>query len=166
MLKFKKNLFSVLTIAVFFFIALASNPSKKVFKNSEKWIPDDFVPSKTILLVEKFSVSEKAEQQMEDYMSEKYPFKYEFVSLSTIKNREGKYADTKLYKYALVITSHSSTMTKAEGASTSGGLTVTGFDFNFYDRSIDKNYPPTKKASSYAIMTFKPVINTIIKKYE
>lgn len=166
MLKFKKNLLSILTIAVFFYIALASNPSKKVFQNSENWIPDDFIPSKTILLIEKFFVSKKAEQQMDDYMNEKYPYKYEFVSLSTIKNREGKYADTKLYKHALVITSHSNTMTKADGASTSGGLTVTGFDFNFYDRSIDKNYPPTKKPSSYAVMTFKPVINTIIKKYE
>ncbi|MBP6430449.1 MAG: hypothetical protein KA319_01680 [Ferruginibacter sp.] len=163
----KKNILKLTGILILFTILLAGcNPSKMTFGNSEKWIPQDFDPSKTILLVEKFKVSDKAEQKMEDYMSENYGNKYEFVDLSVIKNREGKYANTKLYKYALVISSHTNTITKAEGASTSGGLRVTGFDFNFYDRELDKNYPPTKRASSYAITTFKPVINTIVKKFE
>jgi hypothetical protein len=46
------------------------------------------------------------------------------------------------------------------------GLTVTGFDFHFYDRELDKSYPATGKPSSYATMTFEPVINTIVKKFE
>lgn len=162
----KNNLLFILFLILFSGLITSCNPSKKTFGNSEKWIPQDFNPSKTILLVEKFKVSDKAEQKMEDYMSETYGNKYEFVDLSVIKNRDGKYANTKLYKYALVISSHTNTITKAEGASTSGGLRVTGFDFNFYDRELDKNYPPTKRASSYAIMTFKPVINTIVKKFE
>jgi hypothetical protein len=166
MTEIKKPLLSALSIVLFFIIALASSPSKKTFKNSESWIPKDFNPNKTILLVEKFSISNRAEQNMEDYMNQKYPYKFEFVDFKTIKNREGKYADTKLYKYALVISSHSSTLTKAQGASTNAGLTTTGFDFNFYDRDLDKNYPATKRPSSYAITTFKPVINTIVKHFE
>jgi hypothetical protein len=166
MTKIKKNLVSILATALFFIIALACNPSKKTFGNSEKWIPEDFNPEKTVLLVEKFTISKKEEQKMEDYMSEKYSYKYEFVSAATIRNREGKYADTKLYKYALVISSETTHYTKMEGAATSSGLTVTGFDFNFYDRESDKNYPKTKKASSWASMTFKPVINSIMKKFE
>jgi hypothetical protein len=84
-------------------IGIASNSSKKVFKNEENWIPEDFDPAKTTLLVQEFTVSDKAQGQMEDYMAEKYPYKYEFVSRSQIFNQEGKYANTQLYKYALVI---------------------------------------------------------------
>ena len=166
MTKIKKPLLSALSIVLFFIIALASNPSKKTFKNSSSWIPKDFNPNKTILLVEKFAISGRAEQNMEDYMNQKYPYKFEFVDIQTIKNKEGKYADTKLYRYALVISSHTSTMTKAQGAVTSGGLTTTWFDFNFYDRDLNKSYPPTRRPSSYASTTFKPVINTIVKHFE
>ena len=162
----KKNLFSAFTIILFVIIGIASNSSKKVFKNEENWIPEDFDPAKTTLLVQEFTVSDKAQGQMEDYMAEKYPYKYEFVSRSQIFNQEGKYANTQLYKYALVISSGTSTTTKSGGASTSGGLTVTSYDFNFFDRSAVKHYPKTRRASSYAITTFKPVINTIVKKFE
>jgi len=134
------------------------------FNNGNTWIPENFDPSKTILLVEKFDVSEKQAQKMEDYMAEKYPYKYEFVPLATIKTPAGKYADTKLYKYALVISSHLSKYVHTDG--TPSAMRTTGFDFNFYDRNNDKEYPATAKASGYPIMTFQPVINTIVKKFE
>ncbi len=161
--KFKTNV-SIFMVFTFWIIAIASNPSKKTFKNADKWIPDDFNPSKTILLVQKFTISENAESKMEEYMSEKYPYKYEFVSLQTIRSKEGKYSNTSLYKYALIITSH--TTTSRDMQTGKPGPTVTGFDYNFYNRENDKNYPATNKSSSYAIMTFKPVINSIVKKYE
>ena len=164
--KIVKSLLSVSAIILFFVIALASNPSKKVFKNSSEWIPDDFNPNTTILLVQKFSISNKEEQKMENYMAEKYPYKYEFADLNTIKMHTGKYSNVKIYKYALVFSSHDTHTTKEQGASTNAGLTVTGFDFNFYDREFDKNYPATRKPSSYPSMTFKPVINTILKHFE
>lgn len=134
------------------------------FSNGQKWIPENFEPSKTVLLVEKLDVSERQTKKMEDYMSEKYPYKYEFVSLSTIKTTTGKYADTKLYKYALVISSHLTTYTHTDGSASA--MRTTGYDFNFYDRSNDKEYPSTTKSSGYPIMTFEPVINTIVKKFE
>jgi hypothetical protein len=34
---------------------------------------------------------------MEQYMQQKYPYKYVFVSMETIIDREGKYADTDIY---------------------------------------------------------------------
>jgi len=142
------------------------NTSKKTFTNGEKWIPNDFEPAKTILLIEKFTISQRVEQNMEEYVKGKYPFKYEFVSLETIKNKTGKYSDTKLYRHALVISSHTSHLSQAEGAATSGGLTTTGFDYNFYDQDKQKPYPSTGISNSYIMMTFKPVINTIVKKYK
>lgn len=154
----------VILISSMFFSCTSAE--KMTFKNGKKWIPEDFNPDKTILLVQKFTIAnrihQKTEQKMEDYMAEKYPYKYEFVDLTTIINHEGKYADTKVYKYALVNSSHTST----ERSTGYGSLTITGWDFNFYNRSNDKNYPKTNKSSSYPIMTFKPTINTIVQKFE
>ena len=158
-----KTKLSVIAVMGFFIVAIASKPSQKTFSNSEKWIPGDFDPKTTTLLVEEF-FSKRVEKKMEDYMAEKYPYKYEFVSLETIKNRQGKYADTKLYKYALIFSSHTSTQFDVQ--THKPGLTVTGFDYHFYDRALSKDYPATGKASSYANMTFEPVINTIVKTFE
>ncbi len=147
----------------------SSKLATMTFKNGDKWIPKDFIPKKTILLVEKFTVSAKANQKMEDYMSEAYPYRYEFVEKDIIENRVGKYADTTLYKYALVWSSHftpGSMVYGPDARSTYRIAAVTGFDYNFYDRSSDKKYPKTQKSSSYAIMTFKPVINTIVAHFE
>ena len=89
MTKIKKNLASFLTLALFFIMALACNTSKMTFGNGKKWIPEDFDPNKTTLLVEEFTVSENANQKMQEYMQEKYPYKYEFVSREAIENRKG-----------------------------------------------------------------------------
>jgi hypothetical protein len=83
---------------------IGCNTSKMTFKNADKWIPADFNPPKTILLVEKFKENARMRNQMEAYMSENYSYKYEFVDKQTIDNRDGKYKDTKLYKYALIQT--------------------------------------------------------------
>jgi hypothetical protein len=154
-----KNLYSGFAILLFLFLAIASNPSKKTFSNGEKWIPKDFDPTKTTLLIQKFRSSEKQQTKMEGYMEEKYPYKYEFVSTETIIEREGKYADTDIYRYALRITSHTTTYTNSN-------MVTSGFDFYFYDRANDIKYPASNKASSYIFTTFQPVINTILKKYE
>jgi hypothetical protein len=159
-----KTKLSVLAVIGFFIIAIASKPSKMTFGNSERWIPKDFDPGKTTLLVEKFFISKRGEKKMEDYMAEKYPYKYEFVPGEVITKREGKYADTKLYKYALMFSSHTSTQFDVQ--THKPGVTVTGFDFHFYDRELKKDYPATGKPSSYAHMTFEPVINTIVKKFK
>src|SRR5436305_202721 len=165
MLRLKANVLSFLTVMVFCVIALASNTSKQTFKNSDKWIPSDFDPSKTTLLIETFNISSKGQQKMEDHMAEKYPYKYEFTAQKDIKDTTGKYADTKKYRFALLYSSNTAHFTKAEGASTNGGLTVTGFDYHFYDRETRENYPATNRASGYAIETFRPVINTIVEKF-
>lgn len=155
-------MFAMLCIVCF--LSQSCHPSKLVFGNGNKWIPADFDPAGTILLVQEYTLSGKDKYRMEEFMHEKYPYRYEFVSINTIKNREGKYANTKLYRYALVFTSNIYGVHPVDGMNHSFGRIA--FDFNFYDRESDKNFPPTHKPSSYASWTFKPVINTILKKYK
>lgn len=140
--------------------------SQKTLKNGDKWIPADFNPKTTILLVEAWSgiQEEKGIAKQENYMDKMYPYKYEVVPFETIKKREGKYANTKIYKWALISTANATALTKANGASTNTGvLTSVDRDFNFYDRENDKNYPPTNKSQGPFKQTFQVVINTIVK---
>ena len=150
-----------------FIIGITSSVfSQKTLKNGDKWIPTDFNPKNTILLVEAWSgiQEEKGITKQEDYMDNKYPYKYEVVPFKTIQKREGKYANTKIYKWALVSTTNATALTKSNGASTNTGvLTSVDRDFNFYDRENDKNYPATNKSQGPFKQTFQVVINTIVK---
>lgn len=162
MLKLSQYLFATLVVTFLTSCSL----SKKTLNNADKWIPSEFNPKNTILLVEEWSGihKDKGVAQQEDYMSQKYPYKYELVPLSIIQKREGKYANTKIYKWALVSTSSSTALTKLTGASTNTGvLTSVDRDFNFYDRENDKNYRSTNRSQGPFKQTFQVVINTIVK---
>lgn len=153
-------------VLIFIIGITASAFSQKTLKNGDKWIPADFNPKNTVLLVEAWSgiQEEKGIEKQENYMDDKYPYKYEVVPFETIKKREGKYANTKIYKWALVSTANATALTKANGASTNTGvLTSVDRDFNFYDRESDKNYPATNKSQGPFKQTFQVVINTIVK---
>jgi hypothetical protein len=159
----RKLIFGSVTLLSGYLLVGGCNSSKMTFGNGDKWIPADFVPAKTVLLVEKYTLSNKVEEKIEAYMNENYPYKYEFVGLDDIKNRSGgKYANTKLYKYALVIYATRSTYTYTDRST----VVTAGYDYYFYDREISKNYRETGKASTWILVTFKPIINTIVKKFE
>jgi hypothetical protein len=153
---------TILCIACFLFQGCKF--SKLAYGNGNKWIPTDFDPASTILLVQEYTLPGKDKQRIEEFMHEKYPYRYEFVPMKTIKSREGKYADTKSYRYALVFTSNLYGAFPVDGMNHSFGQIA--FDFHFYDRESDRDFPPTYKPSSYASWTFKPVINTIRQKYK
>ncbi len=140
--------------------------SQKTLKNGDKWIPADFNPKNTILLVEAWSgiQEEKGIAKQEEYMDKKYPYKYELVPFSTIQKRDGKYANTKIYKWALVSTTNATALKKSNGASTNTGvITSVDRDFNFYDRENDQNFPSTNKSQGPFKQTFQVVINAIVK---
>ena len=140
--------------------------SQKTLKNGDKWIPGNFDPKTTVLLIEEWDgiQKEKGITHQENYMDEKYPFKYEVVPLSVITNRQGKYANCKIYKWALVSSTNTTALNKSTGASTNTGvLTSVDRDFHFYDRENDKNYPVTDKSQGPFKQTFQVVINTIVK---
>ncbi len=159
-----KKILTPLAALLFFAGMTGCNTSKMTFGNGDKWIPADFDPSKTTLLIE--ARSKKVTADMEEYMQKHYPYRYEIVTLGDIKTVGGRFADTEQYRYALVWSSVSSTRTSYSSNGMARTSTVTAFDLNFLDRSSSTNHPKTNKASSFAISTFKPVINTIVKKFQ
>jgi|SRR5687768_1277155 len=125
-------------------------------KNDTKWIPADFDPKNTILLVEKNYSMTPLEKEIEEYMKKNYPYRFEFALGPSIRLKAGKYSDTVLYRYALVRNSD-----YIHG----GGHASQREDFNFYDMIHDKDYSPSGKQSSKKVDTFKRVVDALISYY-
>ena len=158
----RNNLLSIGAMLIFFLLAIASSPSKMTFGNSEKWLPTEFSLNKHILLIEKFH-SEKTQEKAEQFLSDKYPYRYEFASYNDIYNKSGKLANTDLYRFALVSFRDEATMLIQRNNGTQSTMNVSGTDFGFFDRKKNEAYPKAGKGSSNALITFKPIINTIVK---
>lgn len=159
-----KNLF---TLLFFLSIVLFScNTSKMTFNDGKKWIPAGFNPGDGIILVENFKISSRANNKMKEYMAKTYPYKFEFVDKNIILDSTGKYADKEIYKYSIMIYSRTLVDPSHTRVGGPGFIKSTGHDFYFFDRSTGTKYPVTKKPSSYAISTFMPFINTIVKNFE
>lgn len=149
--------------------------AEKVFTNDDKWLPADFQPRKTVLLVQLINEDvvnsgwkakyKKWNNEMREYMQEKYPYKYEFVSADDIEYKGKKYSDYQKYHFGLMISKGDYTYSgAAAGSGPNNTNTKDVYDFYFIDRASGKKYPVTKKFSSNPVMTFKPVINTILEK--
>lgn len=170
---------SVLIVGVMLaFISQGCFPSKqkasqKVFSNGESWIPSGFEPRNTVLLVQLLNEDvansgwrmkfQKWNNEMKEYMQEKYPYKYEFVSADEIEYKGKKFSDYQKYPYGLMISD--GTVTYYGGAAGTGPQnknTQAVFDYYFLNRATGEKYPRTKKHSSNPVMTFMPVINTIL----
>ncbi|MDR3713130.1 MAG: hypothetical protein P4L51_09975 [Puia sp.] len=149
---------TLLTFSIFSIYLFSSCIARNMtFGNGKDWIPADFDAKNTILLIETNDPMKQADKKMLAYMREKYPYRFECVSHKTIMDKEGKYADVSLYRYSLINTYYTI------NSMTFGRPSVGAQDFCFYDRSNGKKYPSTGKGSSGKVMTFKPVINTIVK---
>jgi hypothetical protein len=147
--------------------------AQKTFDNSDKWLPSTFKPQKAVLLVQLFNEDvvnygwkkkfEKWNTEMRDFMQEKYPFKYEFASEDDIVYKGKKYADTKKYPFGLMINVGVNHYTGgAAGSGPNNANSVQVFDYYFINRETGEKHPVTKKYSSNPLMTFMPVINTIL----
>jgi hypothetical protein len=150
-----------LIIYIFYFLSLClftgCATSGKSSGNSKKWIPAGFDPKNTVLLVEKSYFMTTQEKEMEEYMKKNYPYRFEFVLLSSIRLTSEQYSDTILFRYGLV--SHSYAVPSMN--SNRNGLTAQ--DFNFYDRANRTDYPLSGNSSSKKIISFKLLINAIVK---
>lgn len=137
--------------------------SSKTFSNSSNWLPSDFKPENGILLIDKVSWPKSQQAKMEKYMKENYTFKYEFVSLSA--GYTEKYSDVNVYRFVIENSNSSHVMHQSDPTvPASQKITVNMVDFNFYDRLTKKTFPATGKGSSYAFMTFRAMMNTILQK--
>lgn len=177
----KIRVFAFLCIAIIFFVVPGCFPSKKQaadkeFKNGDSWIPPGFRPQNSILLIQLLDVDaapkswqdklNKWNQEMQDYMKEKYPYPYEFVNEDQIENPAKKFSDHSKYGFGLLISKGSQRYEGVAGKQVGDKFynTATVYDFYFIDRATGKKYPLTKKYSSNPVMTFMPVINTILAK--
>jgi len=135
----------------FFVSCIASNMS---FGNGKDWIPPEFDPKTSILMI--LETSHGQDKKMEDYLKKNYPYRYELVRYQDVMDREGKFADAALYRFVLMGANTSVQRTDNGGA-------VSAHDFYFYDRYRDKKFPATGKGSFSSMTTFKPIINTLAK---
>lgn len=91
------------------FSACAINRTIPVKDLDAAIVPADFNPEKNVLLVvelyRRYKPSQKDEKrtkQMEDLFKKYYPYKFEIVSREDVNFNNSKYADTSVYKYALL----------------------------------------------------------------
>jgi hypothetical protein len=142
-------------------------------------VPPDFNPSKHILLFAEMprlnypdqrnnSVTNKLDKALKEYC----PYKYEIVSPKDIYEKRGKYADTSVYKYAILnslnsvwnTTKTTTTITDNTGThstSVSPSARTTYIDFGFYDRTKDNRYPNSGASTAhidYTVAAFMAII--------
>lgn len=147
---------SIISLAVIFSSCNVSNSS---FADAEDWVPSTFNPKNDYLLVETFPMSQNANEEMRQFLTQNYPGRFEIVSEKTIKEKSGKYADTKAYKFAFLWDEQTAFYT---GNSSSSGRREYA-NGNFYDRANDKAYPTTQKYNNYGRKSYIPFFNSIIK---
>lgn len=150
-------------------------------RSGAQFTPTSFDPKKHILLVAEMPSVKKpgekhegATKKLDKSLQEHYPYKYEIVPMEEIMENPAKYADTNVYKYALICSLNSyerSTTTTITTRDISGthshsvspSANVTSIDFYFYDRVTGEHFPESGWHSSFIGMTMKKVTG-IIKK--
>lgn len=118
-------------------------------------VPADFNPQQHVLLVVQIpqihkpsQKDEKRTQKMEDLFKEYYPYKFEVVSPEEVHSNNSKYADTSVYKYALMNslhrvrhTSNFTTYYSNGSQHTSSPSAITTYlSYSFFDRFNNKQY--------------------------
>jgi hypothetical protein len=142
------------------------NISNRSYSDGAKWVPSDFEPSKSTLLVEHYPGKEKWNTSMKNFLDKKYSGKYEIVNKEDILAINGKYTDTKVYKYAVlwrVIGSISHSSFSGGGTTTNFSSPTIDYSGHFLDRATGKEYPVTKKYNNYGWQGYVPFFNSVIK---
>jgi hypothetical protein len=124
----------------------------------DDWIPENFNPKSTTLLIMTHPLGDKQNERMIKYLDENYPFKYEIIAFR--KNPETaldkKYDDLTKYPFLIcwnVVTTNS--------GGNWGGDTFT----NFYDRKEKKTYPQYRKSLNYGQIAYRPFFKELSKRY-
>jgi hypothetical protein len=176
-----RNVIQIITVCAFIMLVVLSKSTAQTRNGLQQFTPADFDPKKHILLVAEMprlknpeERNESVTKKLDKAMKENYPYKYEIVSLKDIVENTPKYADTSIYKYALISSLSSyertttTTITRTDNFGTnshsvSPSANVTSIDFSFYDRVSGIRGPDSGWHSSFLGMTMKKVLG-IIKK--
>jgi len=159
---------------------IATTPMKNFQGNLNGWKPQEFDPKNGILLIEKVkSRKNKEQKKIEAYLEKNYPYKYEFFDNgTTIEKIEmiQKYNDKHSYRFVLrstfevkIFEDHTSQSSRRSTEKLTGQVYLSqpshidSYDFYFTDRINNKKYSKSGISSSDAILTFKKIIENILK---
>jgi hypothetical protein len=147
---------NIAVLLVMFLFLSACSPGNRTFSDGNKWIPADFDMNGGVLLVQILPVKAKITADMDEFLSKKYPGKYVIVTQKEIDDKNGQYADLSKYRFAFQWN---------VGSRYNYSSSFTDYDVygKFYDRSLNKLYPTTKKYNNYGQRAYIPFFNTIVQ---
>jgi hypothetical protein len=154
-----KHVTSIITLVIFFMLAIASSPKNMSYSDSDKWIPNNFDPNSSILLIQKHPLNDKQNKKMEAFLEKNYPYRYEVVNEGFIYGGLGKYIDRSLYKYAISWKFESN----YSAASKQMNYDLYGY---FIDLNTKQKSNTTKRINNFGQLGYVPFINSIIKKFK
>lgn len=161
-----KNCLSILTFIVFFVIALSSSPKNGAFKDAQTWIPRDFNPNNTILLIQTHPENKKQNEKMIEYLKKNYPYRYEVVEKSVIESKSDKYSDTKIYQFGVLWDIKYTQRARTDPTGKVSYATELDLYGNFIDRSTSKIYPTTDRGNVYGRTGYIPFFNSIKEQFK
>ena len=137
-------------------------------------VPPDFDPQKQVLLVVEMprknkpsERNEKVTKEMEDLLRKYYPYNFKIVSLQDLHSNN--YADTTIYKFALLNkltgVQHTTYTTVGSGSSMhtlSPTATTTYISYRFLDRATNKEYGNSYE-SAWLKTSVQALANTVKK---
>ena len=139
---------------------------KGTFSDAASWIPADFNPNNTILLIETHPRNTNQNTKMIDWLEKNYPYQYEVVDRSVIQNKTGKYSDTKIYQFGVLWEFKMTQVTKTDNKGKMSFSTNYDLFGNFIDRSTNKTYPTTNKRNVYGQDGYMPFFHSILNKFK
>jgi hypothetical protein len=161
-----KTILSILSLAFFFIIAVASSHKNASFKDAQQWIPQDFNPNNTTLLIEKNPMSKRVNEKMIEWLQKNYPYRFEIVDDGVIENKiSSNYSDGKAYPFGVIWEIKSVPVT-----TTMNGQTHFETEYDLYgrfvDRSVKKVYPTTSRSSYLRGEGYIPFFNSVVQQYK
>jgi len=129
------------------------------------WLPPDFNPKTGVLLIQKVEGPQRQQRKIEEFMKEKYPYKYAFITADDISDTAAMYSDKDVYRFVMLNNYATHIMHQDDiRMPRYKKIPVGMFDFFFIDRASKKQYPPSGKGASWASMPLMYMIDEILKK--
>jgi hypothetical protein len=161
-----KNGLSILCLIFFFIVAFASSHKDATFKDADNWIPQDFNPNKYVLLIQEHPANKKQNERMIEWLEKNYTYRYEVVDAADLKSKNGKYADSKTYQFAVVWDFKASQALHNNPNGQPSWSTVYNLYGSFIDRTNDKIYPATRKSNTYGQTAYIQFFNSVVQKFK
>ncbi len=142
-------------------------------------VPEYFDPGQDILLVVAIPrldngglIDMKSTIKLEEAMQKHYPYQYKVISPKELNESPEKYADTSLYRFALVSERRlvkqpgSFQFDVEKGLAFVPGYKATYMDFAFYDRVTEQRFPLTGTSTTVMRLAVKNLTTMIDKAME